>query len=257
VHVRWPWTAIDATRRRADEGATMRLSGATVLVLGLSLALAGGAAEATTMSTIERTCPIGGEVYESFQINSTTRLGSRLDMRPMGPAAALPWVECPNGFIVYKDEKEFTAAEIATLTPIVAGDTYQRLRREHVAAYRVVHLQRALGKSDREVAWLLLKAAWEAEDEGKEPLRQAYLIEAEAALEARAAAGTAGSDDWWTAQIVIAEVERQRSRFPEALAALDVLPTSQLPADDIRLAVIKQIRDHATRGDAKPAAIER
>ena len=235
----------------------MRVSRATVLVLGLSFALAGGAAEATTMSTVDRTCPIGGEVYESFQINSTTRVGSRLDLRPMGPAGVIPWIECPNGFIVYKDEKEFTAAEIATLTPVVASDAYQRLRREHVAAYRVVHLQRALRKSDRELAWLLLKAAWEAEDEGKDSLRQAYLIEAEAALEARAAADPAGSDEWWTAQIVIAEIERQRSRFPEALAALDVLPADQLPADDVRLAVIKQIRDHATRGDAKPAAIQR
>jgi hypothetical protein len=235
----------------------MRVSRATFLVLMLSFGLAGGAAEATTMLTVDRTCPIGGEVYESFEIASTTRMGARLDTRPMGPAAAIPWVECPNGFIVYKDEKEFTAAEIATLTPVVASDAYQQLRREHVAAYRVVHLQRALGMSDGDLAWLLLKAAWEAEDESRESLRQAYLVEAEAALEARAVAGTAGSDDWWTAQIVIAEVERQRSRFPEALAALDVLPTDQLPADDVRIRVIKQIRDHAARKDAKPAAIER
>jgi hypothetical protein len=234
----------------------MRVSRATFLIL-LSSALAAGVAEATTMSRVDRTCPIGGEVYESFQINSTTQMGARLDTRPMGPAAAIPWVECPNGFIVYKDEKEFTADEIATLTPVVASDGYQQLRREHVAAYRVVHLQRALGQSDAEIAWLLLKAAWEAEDEGKDSLRQAYLVEAEAALEARAAAGTAGSEDWWTAQIVIAEIERQRSRFPQALAALDVLPTAQLPADDIRLRVINQIRTHATREDAKPAAIER
>jgi hypothetical protein len=105
---------------------------------------------------------------------------------------------------------------------------------------------------------LLLKAAWEAEDEGKDSLRQAYLAEAEAALEAVAAAGpAAGSEDWWVARIVIAEVERQRGRFPQALAALDALPVDQLPADDIRIRVIKQIRDHATREDAKPAAIER
>ena len=94
-------------------------------------------------------------------------------------------------------------------------------------------------------------------DEGKDSLRQAYLAEAEAALEALAAAGPADSEGWWVARIVIAEVERQRGRFPQALAALDALPADQLPADDMRLAVIKQIRDHATREDAKPAAIER
>lgn len=235
----------------------MRVSSITVLAFGLSFVLAGGAAEATTMVTVDRTCPIGGEVYKSFDIASTTQMGMRLDTRPMGPAATIPWVECPNGFIVYKDEKEFTAAEIATLTSVVASEAYQRLRREHVAAYRVVHLQRALGKSDADVAWLLLKAAWEAEDLGKAALRQAYLAEAEGALEARAATATAGSDDWWVARIVIAEVERQRSRFPEALAALDALPADQLPADDVRVRVIKQIRDHATGGDSQPSAIER
>ena len=79
----------------------MRVSSATVLAFALSLGLAGGAAEATTMVAVDRTCPIGGEVYESFDIASTTQMGARLDRRPMGPAATIPWVECPNGFIVY------------------------------------------------------------------------------------------------------------------------------------------------------------
>lgn len=235
----------------------MRIAQASGFGLALALALGSGAAGATTMSAVERTCPVGGETYPSVQINSTTRLGMRLDTRPTGPAAHLPWIECPNGFVVYKDETEFTAAEVATLTPVVAGEAYQRLRQEHVTAYRVVHLRRALGESDRALAWLLLKAAWEAEDAGKETLRQAYLSEALVALQARAAAATVGDDDWWTSLLMAAEIERQRGRFAEAVAALDALRPDQLPADDVRLRVIAQIRDRATRSDPQPAEFEK
>ena len=56
-------------------------------------------AQATTLFTVERTCPIGGAKYPSVEIGSTSQFGMRLDLRPNGPAAHLPWVKCPNGFI--------------------------------------------------------------------------------------------------------------------------------------------------------------
>jgi hypothetical protein len=211
------------------------------------------AAHATTMFPVERTCPIGGAKYQSFEIGSTSQFGMRLDLRAVGPAAILPWVECPNGFVVWKDEKDFTKDEIAKLTPIVASEAYQRMRKEHVTAYRVVHLRRALGENDAALAWLILKAAWEAEDENRETLRQTYLAEAHAAMVARAKAAPPHDDDWWASSIVAAEIDRQRSRFRESIAALDALPVGELKADDVKRAVVAQIRDLARRGDAKPA----
>jgi len=94
------------------------------------------AATATTLYPLERTCPVGGEKYASVGIGSTTQLGMRLDLRPMGPAANLPTPVCPNGFVVFKDETRFTEAEIAKLTPLVASDAFQRARQEHTEAYR-------------------------------------------------------------------------------------------------------------------------
>lgn len=224
-----------------------RIAAAAALLA--SLATAG----ATTMFPVERTCPIGGEKYQSFEIGSTSQFGMRLDLRPNGPAAHLPWVECPNGFVAWKDEKEFTKEEIAKLTPIVAGDEYQRMRKEHVIAYRVVYLRRALGESDAALAWLILKAAWEAEDTNKGTLRQSYLAEAHAAMTARAKAAASHDEDWWSASIVAAEIERQRGRFRESIAALDALPLGDLKPDDVKRAVIAQIKDLARRNDAKPA----
>lgn len=221
------------------------------LVIALILAATVTAANATTMFPVERVCPIGGEKYQSFEIGSTSQFGIRLDLRPIGPAAGLPWVECPNGFIVWKDEKAFTKEEIAKLTPVVAGAEYQRMRKDHAPAYRVVHLRRALGETDAALAWLILKAAWESE-EINEPRRQTYLAEAQPAMLARAKASATHDEEWWSASIVAAEIERQRSRFAESLALLDTMPVGELKTDDAKRAVIDQIRQHARRNNAKP-----
>jgi hypothetical protein len=211
-------------------------------------------AQATTMTRVQKVCPVGGEKYDSFEIMSTSQFGMRLDLRPNGPAAHLPWDECPNGFVVWKDK--FTPEEIAKLTPVVASEEFQRMRKEHVTAYLVVHLQRALGAGDANVAWLLLKAAWEAE-EVKEDLRQRYLAEAQPAMSANAKSRMSHDEEWWSASIVTAEIARQRGRFPEALALLATLPLSELKADDIKRAVIDQIKAHANQRNARPADFER
>ncbi len=213
-------------------------------------------AQATTMMPVQKNCPIGGEKYESFEIMSTSQFGMRLDLRPNGPAAYLPWDRCPNGFVVWKDAKEFTPEEIAKLTSVVASEEYQRMRKEHATAYLVVHLQRALGVSEADLAWLILKAAWEAEDV-KEDLRQCYLAEAEPAMIARARSRTSHDEDWWSASLVAAEIERQRGRFAEALTLLAALPVNELKADDVKRAVIEQIKAHANRRNPRPADFER
>ena len=210
-------------------------------------------AQATRIVPVQKTCPIGGAKYESFEIMSTSQFGMRLDLRPNGPAAHLPWDECPNGFVVWKDA--FTPDEIAKLTPVVASAEYQQMRKEHTTAYLVVHLQRALGVGDSDLAWLLLKAAWEAEDH-KEELRQRYLSQAQPAMIARAKSRTSHDEEWWAASIVAAEIERQRGRFTEALALLAALPVSELKADDVMRAVIDQIRSQANRRNARPADFE-
>lgn len=213
-------------------------------------------AHATTMMPVQKVCPVGGQKYESFEIMSTSQFGMRLDLRPNGPAAHLPWDVCPNGFVVWKDETKFTPQEIAKLTPIVASQDYQRMRKEHVTAYLAVHLRRALGESDADLAWLLLKAAWEAEAT-KEDLRQRYLAEAQSAMTTRAQAQSTRDEEWWSTSIVMAEIARQRGRFPEALELLAALPVSELKADDAKRAVIDQIRAHANQRNARPEDFKR
>lgn len=237
------------------------LSTFTLSVLGLCSFSAVNVAYATTLFPVERTCPVGGEQYQSVEVGSTSQFGVRLDLRPLGPAAYLPWTECPNGFVVFKDEATFTEEEIAMLTPVVASAEYQRMRAEHMTAYRAVYLRRSLGESSADLAWLILRAAWEAEDlatedQAMEGLRQAYLEEAYDAFIARAETRVTHDDEWWSALLLAAEIERQRYHFNESLELLEALPVAELASDDIKHQVIAQIRAHATEANAEPTAYE-
>lgn len=224
------------------------------LLLSVLLCLAAiDVAPATTMGKMVRTCPIGGEKYDSFAIFSTSSFGIRLDLRRGGPAAHLPTPECPNGFVVYKDEKEFTPEEIATLTPLVASEAYQRLRGSHMLSYRTFHLLKALGAPEANLGWSLMQAAWEAEDAGDESLRQTYLSEAQPIFMRLREAGGARNDMFWMAHILVAEIARQQARFDEAAALLDAAPMKELADTHAVVEFARQIRARAGARDAKPA----
>jgi len=210
-------------------------------------------AGATTLYELERVCPVGGQTYKSFGIGSTSRFGMRLDMRAVGPQGYLPVVECPNGFVVYKDEKEFTAAEIAKLTPVVEGDAYQRARTEEVVHYRIILLERALGTSDTDLRYLFLRAAFDAEDARREELRQKYLGMAADAYLAYLNGHPEHDDSWWTAKQLTAEIARQRGLFDQAIATIDsVGQATGLP--EWWPKVTAQIRARAQARDSAPAA---
>lgn len=229
----------------------MGILGTTVLVLTLAGIVV--PALATTMSEAQRTCPVGGETYASFEINSTSRFGTRLDLRPIGPAASLPWIECPNGFIVFKEEESFTPQEIETLTALVADPAFQEARTTHVPAYRAYLQHRALGADEGELAFALLYAAWEAEDAGKAEQRTAYLRDALAGFERWGATLPAGGEQWWSAALVGAEIRRQLGDFAGATAAVDALPTTGRAPDDVMRQVADQIRGLAEQRQAAPA----
>ena len=233
-----------------------RLNQSHALIAAIALC-ASFPASATTLRPVERTCPTGGEKFQSVAIASTSQMGMRLDLRPLGPAGHLPWIECPNGFVVFKDEKAFTKEEIAKLTPLIASDEYQRVRKEHTTAYRAVLERRALGEDDAELAFLILKAAWEAESPDFEKQRERYLREAYDAFSARSKGSSAHDEAWWTTSLMLAEIERQRQHFHEATMLLDALPISELAKDDVKRDVIAQIRKHTVAEDAKPAEFKR
>jgi hypothetical protein len=213
-------------------------------------------ARATTIEPIERVCPVGGAKYKSFEIMSTSSFGMRLDLRRIGPAASLPRIECPNGFVVFKEEKEFTPDELAKLTPVVAADEYQRARRDEPISYRIVLLKRALGQGDAELRDVILAAAFDAEDARNDSQRQKYLALAEAAYTAFLAQQAAHDLDWWVASLRQAEIARQRGHFDDAQArATALLKLGPAPKDWI-LQVADQIGQKARAKVSEPAAFQ-
>ncbi|NWH07566.1 MAG: hypothetical protein HXY22_02775 [Alphaproteobacteria bacterium] len=217
----------------------------------LVAAMAPHAAQATTISLVPATCPVGGERYERIQINSTSQFGIRLDLRPVGPIAYLPWDECPNGFILTRKAEDYSPDDIDKLTPLVESAQFQSLRTSDMPAMRVVAEERALGTSDAELAGYLMRAAWEAEDAQRQDLRLRYLAQATDAFAKYVAQSEKNSEPWWLAQIQRADVLRQLGRHEESLRVLGSLPT---PGEDLAIFAVyaSQIRAAAMAADSQP-----
>jgi hypothetical protein len=218
----------------------------------IALVLASGQSFATTIYRTERTCPVGGEKYQSFGIGSTSSFGMRLDLQRLGPQAHLPYIECPNGFVVTKDEADYTPDEIAKLTVVVASEVFQTARKIAPPALRVVLQQEALGSSDAEMRWALFRVAFESE-EGNRELRLVFLERTETAHRAALAVLAKDSDEWWFAALRRADLLRQLGRFDDCIAVAEDLAKAAAGRTDILPAVAAQILEHARAHDAAPA----
>ena len=82
---------------------------------------------ATTFTTQERICPIGGERFTEDVIMSYTIFNRHLDLKPDGTwgTAPTPLIVCPNGFVDYKEN--YSKAELNKLEDLITSDNYQTL----------------------------------------------------------------------------------------------------------------------------------
>jgi hypothetical protein len=192
---------------------------AAAAALGCPAALA----VAATPLTEAMTCPIGGGSFSFTAPAPYTTTGERPDGKPYGSANfPLPLPECPdNGLVLYKD---YTAAEVAKLEPIVASEAYQALRKDDTPYYRAYWLMKAMGLAPERYLWPLLQASWEAE--AKPELRKRYLTEL---AEASAAVPAKPGDlNWIGMEGRAINALRELGRFDEALARLDKVPLGGL-----------------------------
>lgn len=121
-----------------------------------------GTAGASTFTPEKKICPIGGEKFTVQSLMSISTFGAYPDGMPFGSGyfpIQLP--QCPkNGMVLYRD---FDAAAVKRLAPVVAGSAYQAARRTETRYYLAYLLAQAL--DDREQSpWLLLSAWWEAKN---------------------------------------------------------------------------------------------
>jgi len=108
----------------------------------------------------QTTCPVGGERFEALVTSHYSTHGARPDGMP-GTYwyMPLPLPECPsNGLVVFE---QFTPAQIASLTILIASPDYRRLVAEDSTYYRAQWLATRIGLSEHRALWLLLAATWQ------------------------------------------------------------------------------------------------
>jgi len=161
--------------------------------LGSGLIAASGAG-ARTFHTVERECPFTGTKFRAHVDASGTRICLRLDLKPIGYIGAPPELPvCPDdGFVVFKDA--FSKGEVERLRPWVESQEFRRLASEESTYYRKAATLRRLGAPSSEVAWALVQASWQVEDDADKYGR--YVSEALAELTRAAAESppTAGGE---------------------------------------------------------------
>lgn len=168
-------------------------------------------------------CPVGGEAFVHAPPVAVPPVGMRPDGRPYGAGvypAKLP--ECPsNGLVLYKD---YNAAEVEKLTPLVASEAFQAQRTADTSYYRAYELMRELGERPDDYLWALLQASWQAD--ANPELRTRYLSEL---AEASASVPARPADVQWVGMEGRAiNALRELGRFDEAAARLAKVPLTGL-----------------------------
>ncbi|MFD2264117.1 hypothetical protein ACFSM5_14545 [Lacibacterium aquatile] len=128
----------------------------TVLGLGLASALLGSSPlRASTIGTVEMTCPYDGVKFTATLQMSGSSFGMMLDFRPFG-AMTTPWplAVCPtNGFVFYN--QTIAPEELERLRPYVFSDDYRALQGEK-PYFRAAHLAERAGLPRQQVTWLFV-----------------------------------------------------------------------------------------------------
>lgn len=120
------------------------------------------ASQATVIAPANVKYPIGGEVFNSFKIKSSSYFGSYLDSKPKHSATDkfLP-IECPgNGFVIF--EEKFNSHQTKILEDYLSSDEYQAMRSVETRSYRAYALMKKIKYSEEDLAHMLLTATWEA-----------------------------------------------------------------------------------------------
>jgi hypothetical protein len=194
----------------------------------LTIALVSLNSLATTYSTEERICPIGGQKFTREAIMSYSTNGKRLDLKPLGNpiAAPLPLIVCPNGFVDF--QKSYSEEEIISLTKLVNSPSYQSLRSSNTDYFMFAQILEHIEADNDLLGWIYLEASWEAENYGH-PRYDQYLNLAIHNLNI-ALDESDGENDFFY-RFLIVELNRLKGDFISAKNKLQELEANIVPVD--------------------------
>jgi hypothetical protein len=176
----------------------------------------------------EFVCPLDGTRFMAWEDWSGTSIGTRLDLKKIGPIAQ-PWAlpQCPRcRFPLFKDE--FDSAELLKIKKIVASEPFISAAKNASPYYALGILEEELQAPAVDVAWIFLKATWEAEENAEK-----YRAVAERAIEwfDKAAIALLGDQkrksDYLVSVYLPIELLRRNGRFDVARDRLDHFPSTK------------------------------
>lgn len=167
----------------------------------------------------QTSCPVGGETFEAWRSGTYSTYGSRPDGKPYSYMPfPFPLPECPSNRLVVFDD--FTPADVAKLTTLIAAPDYRNMVARDVPYYRASWLASRLDRPETQSLWLLLRAIWsvtpDAMTQGDAALAERYQTEFAARVAALPA--TTPMDERRALTARAANALRQLGRFDEAEA---------------------------------------
>ena len=160
------------------------------------------------------TCPLCHTAFKAKTDYSSSRLGMRLDLKPLNTTAA-PWIipKCPNcHFIVY--DPDLSEQDRETLTKFVNSKEYRDIAGDNSTYFLLARLYEALGMDTYEIADTYLRASWQVDTDR---LKCAKYLEASfAKYESFLASNKEISHKYIMAEMVSGEIERRLGKFDQA-----------------------------------------
>lgn len=187
----------------------------TTLVVGVLCAATCSRGLAHTFKIESKTCPLCETTFQAILDASGTKMGMRLDLRPLGRIAA-PWrvPVCPNcHFVIFA--KEIAEEHVEQCKRIVATEKYKQ-HSKRASYYLMGLLFEGLKKDPAQIAHAYLKASWQEESHPKK-LKEDLELSHKHFAQYLGAAKTK-DESWEHAQLVSGEIERRLGKFKKAKA---------------------------------------
>lgn len=251
----WMKSAMSTTSRATQLHVLTRAALIAVTVATSSVPTA-QTAMAITSYEVTLTCPIDSQPFTATLMGSYFQSGMRLDFKPIGfLVAPYPYPVCPgNGFVMYQDT--FPDNELNAIRAIVLSDEYRQLRTENTDYFMVAYVKQRLGANHYELGNTYLGASWEAEKLKPDLVnqyRRLALQEFDLSLHGK----RSHTQDWWTATVLAAELERLLGHFSAVELRISGLPLSEPGAGYPALkGMLDQIRAHALQRNYAPEQMQ-
>jgi hypothetical protein len=208
-----------------------------------------------TSKDVDVTCPLCHTTFKANMDVSSSRLGMRLDLKPLGPIPA-PWnvPKCPKcHFIVYDQELSETNLEL--LHKFVSSKKYQDMSVDNSTYFLLAKIYEVVGMDIYEIAHTYLKASWQVE---KDQAKCAKYLEASLAkFQLFLSLNKKISSQYIIAELVSGEIERRTGKFDQAAARFNrIQKLSEFSGSDNVAAIIEYQLELIAAKDKGPHEIK-